>query len=127
MIQALRQIVDTQLRMVQRMPMRRRGSRRRLVRVRHRRRPRHGIVYIDSAVVTAKPGDTAACPSASSVVVMVKMLLLLWLLLLRLRLLRLLLLLILMQRTVVQVMMVVPAVQRARARLIIIMMMPGAR
>lgn len=125
MIQALRQIIDAQLRVVQRMSMCRRGSRRRLMRVRHRR-PRHGIIHVDPAVVTAMPGDAAACPGASGVVVVMKMLLLLLrLLLLRLRLL--LLLRILVQRAVVQMMMVVPAVQRARARLIIIVMMPGAR
>lgn len=115
-VQALRQIVDAQLGVIQRMPVRRRGRRRRLMRVRRRRSLRHGVVHVDSAVITMS-GDAASRPGASGVMMMVVMLLRL----------RLLLLLLLVQRVIVQVVMMVPAVQRARARLIIIMMMPGAR
>lgn len=89
------------------------------MRVRHRRSLHHGVVHIDSAVVTAMSGDTAARrPGTSGVMMMVVMLLRLRLLLLRL--------LLLVQRIIVQMVMMVPAVQRARARLIIIVM-PGAR
>lgn len=82
MVQTLRQIIDAQLRMVQRMPMRRRG-RCRLMHVRHRW-SRHGIVHVDSAIVTAMPIATASCSGVSGIVMMMMMMLLLRLLLLRL-------------------------------------------
>ncbi|KAL0134770.1 hypothetical protein PUN28_001502 [Cardiocondyla obscurior] len=44
------------------------------MRIRHRRRSRHGVVHVDTAV----PGDTAARPGASGVVMVVKVLLLLY-------------------------------------------------
>lgn len=81
------------------------------VRRRRRRSLHHGVVHVAIvAAVTRVPG-----------VVMMVLLLRLRLRLLRLR-------LVLVQRGIVHVVMMVPAVQRARARLIIIvMMMPGAR
>lgn len=112
-VQTLRQIVDAQLGVIQRMPVRRRGRRRRLMRVRRRRSLRHGVVHVDSAVITAMSGDAASRSGASGVMMMVVMLLRL--------------LLLLVQRVIMQVVMMVPAVQRARARLIIIVVMPGAR